>query len=84
MHTLHGTVSESKFGIWGASFRSEISLFLENIEQYQDNCKWSLDISGIGVAHTAMVHPSPHPGWFMEQALLSWMQTPECCERSFY
>lgn len=84
MHTLHGTVSESKFGIWGASFCSEISLFLENIEQYQDNCKWSVDVSDVGVAHTAMVHPSPHPGWFMEQALLSWMQTPECCEPSFY
>lgn len=65
-------------------FCSEISLFLENIEQYQDNCEWSLDANDVEVANTAMVHPSPHPGWCMEQALLSWMQPPKCRESSFY
>lgn len=59
---------------------SEISLFLENIEQCQESYKCSLNI--FGVAHTVMVNPSPHPGQFMEQALLEWMQTLKCCESS--
>lgn len=42
----------------------------ENTEQCQDNCKCSLNVSHVGVAHSVMVNPSPHPGCSMEQALL--------------
>lgn len=55
-------------------FASEITLFLENKEQYQDDGKCSLNsVSHAGVSHNEATNPSPHPGWFVE-----------CCESSFY
>lgn len=54
-------------------FATEIALFLENQEQFQDDGKCSLNISHAGVSHNEVINPSPHPAWFVE-----------CCESSFY
>lgn len=52
---------------------SEIALFLENREQFQDDGKCSLNISHAGMSLNEVINPSPHPAWFVE-----------CCESSFY